>query len=117
PIENDAEPGAMAGVDQGRKIRRRSKPACGRELAGRLIAPGTIERMLGNGQELHMREVHLAHVAGELLGKLPIGEPTMALVGTSAPGAEMHFVDRDGRIESIAAGWRRRRPGDFLELG
>ncbi len=114
PIENDAKPGTMAGVDQRRKIRRAAEPARRRELSGRLIAPGAVERMLGDRQELHMREVQVADIGRKLVRKLAIGEPAAAFLGPSPPGAEMHFIDRDRRIQGIAAGRRRRR--GFIEL-
>ena len=51
PIEQHGEPGAMAGVDQGAKSAGLPKRLVGREQAGRLIAPGAVERMLADRQE------------------------------------------------------------------
>ena len=62
PIEDHAEAGPMAGRDQLGKIRRRSEPAGRSEQAGRLIAPGAVERMLADRQEFHMGETHVARV-------------------------------------------------------
>ena len=56
PVEDDAEPGAMAGVDQRGEIGGRAEAAGRREQAGRLIAPRAVERMLGDRHELDMRE-------------------------------------------------------------
>ena len=56
-----------------------------------------------------MREVEVAHIGRQLVGKLAIGQPAVAVLGPPPPGAEMHFIDRDRRVAGIAAGRRRRR--------
>ena len=62
PVENDAEAGAMTGVDQRREIGRAAEPAGRREHSRRLIAPGAVEGMLGDRQEFHVREVEIADI-------------------------------------------------------
>ena len=75
PVEQHAEAFAMAGVDQRGEIRRRAEPAGRREHAGRLIAPGAVERMLADRQEFDMGKAEIAGIGRQLLGQFAIGQP------------------------------------------
>src|SRR6185437_6312476 len=61
PVEQHAEPLAVAGVDQRGKVFRRAEPAGRRVHAGRLIAPRAVERMLVERQELDVGKAEIAH--------------------------------------------------------
>src|SRR3546814_10168984 len=54
PVEDDADPGTMECVDQRPELFRRAETAGRRIKAGRLVAPGAVERMLGHRQKLDM---------------------------------------------------------------
>src|SRR5258707_14810184 len=97
----------MAGVDQRREVGRCTKAARRCEHAGRLIAPGTIERVLGDGEELDMGKSEVPRISRKFLGQFAITEPA-ARLWVPAPGTEMDFIDRD-RCASRIDTWRRRR--------
>ena len=52
PVEDDAEPRRMRAVDEAREPVGRAEAARRREQADRLIAPGIVERMLADRQQL-----------------------------------------------------------------
>nr|WP_291608518.1 hypothetical protein [Bradyrhizobium sp.] len=80
PVEQHAKAFGMAGIDQRGEIGRRAEAAGRREQPGRLIAPGAVERMLADRQEFDMGKTHVAGVARQLLGKLAIGQPAVAVL-------------------------------------
>src|SRR6185369_15818674 len=91
PVEPHGDAFAMAGFDQSGKVFRRAKPAGRRIQAGRLIAPGTVERMFADGEKLDMREAEILHIGWKLLGQFAIGQPFIVVL--APPGAEMDLVD------------------------
>ncbi len=93
PIEDYAEALAVAGIDQRGKIGGRAEPAGRRKQAGRLIAPGAVERMLGDGQKLDMGEAEVARIGRKLFGEVTVGQPF--ILALAPPRAEMNLVDRD----------------------
>ena len=95
PVEDDADAGLVAAVDEAGEILRRAEAAGRREQADRLVAPGAVERMLADRQQLDMGEAHVLDVGDQLVGELVIGEEAVAVL--APPGAEMHLVDRDRR--------------------
>src|SRR6202045_5272469 len=50
PVQNDSNALFVAAIDKMTKLVRISKTAGRRVVAGDLVTPGTIERVLGNGQ-------------------------------------------------------------------
>ena len=70
PVENDADPGAVALVDEMHQTLRLAEAGRGGEKARRLIAPAAVERMLRHGQKLEMRVAHILDVRHERIGKL-----------------------------------------------
>ena len=113
PIENDAEAGLMAAVDKFHEIGGRAVAAGGGEVAERLVAPGAVEGMLHDGEQLDVRVAEIFDVGDELVAEFAVGEPAIVIFGDAAPGAEMDFVDGDGRFEPVffarAARSNRRR--------
>jgi hypothetical protein len=75
PVEQDAETVRVAGVDQRGEIGRRPEAAGRRIQAGRLIAPGAVERMLAHGEEFNMGEAEVAGISGQLFGQIAIAQP------------------------------------------
>ena len=73
-----------------------------REQAGRLVAPGRIERMLGDRQKLDMGEAEIGDIGDELAGEVVIAQELA--VRAALPGAEMRLVDRHRRAARIALG-------------
>ena len=67
----------------------------GREVAGDLVAPRAVERVLHHRQQLDVGEAHVVDVGDELVGQLAVGERAVALLRVAPPRAEVHLVDRD----------------------
>ena len=111
PVEPHGDAFAMARFDQRGKILRRAEPAGRRIQAGRLIAPGAVERMFADGQKLDMREAEIPHIGRKLLGQFAIGQPF--IVTLAPPRAEMDLVDRDRRAQGVQARRRGARAGQF----
>jgi hypothetical protein len=95
PVEDHADAGLVQHVDQVHQVLRRAVARGRREVAGGLVAPGAVERMLRDRQQLDVRESAFAHMVGERMGDVAIGR--QHVVAGPAPRAEMQFVDRDGR--------------------
>ena len=106
PVEDHAQAGGMAPVDEVHEILGRAEAAGGREEAEHLVAPGAVEGVFGDGQHLDVGVAHLLDVGDEGVGHLPVGEIALAplLVGLAAPGSEMHLVDGDRSVQGLAAG-------------
>ena len=101
PVDDDADPGLVQPVHQVAELIRRAEPGRRRVVRGHLVAPGAAERVLGDRQELHVREAEVGDVGGELVGELGVGEP-------GAPRAQVHLVGahrpaRAGRAAARAA--------------
>ena len=69
PVENDADAVLVQVVDQVHEVLRRAEARGGREVAGGLVSPGTVEGMLHHGQELDVGEAHLVDVFGKLAAR------------------------------------------------
>ena len=109
PVEDHAEPGLVAGVDEELEVLGRAEAAGRREEAEHLIAPRSGERMLHHRQQLDVREAHLLDVGHEAVRQLAIGEEAVAFLGHARPRSEVHFVDRHRPVEPArpARGARR----------
>src|SRR5208282_1309148 len=60
--------------------------------------------MLGDRQELDVREAKVTDVIAELLGKLAVRQRTVRFLGHPAPRAQVNFVDRKRAAKRVAAG-------------
>src|SRR5262249_42273670 len=65
PVEKDADPLLMQVVDQVHEVLRLAKARGWREVAGDLISPGSVKRMLGDRHELDVSKAVVAYVSGE----------------------------------------------------
>ena len=99
PVENHAEAGLVAGVDELLELFRRAEAAGGREEPEHLVAPGSRERVLHDRQQLDVGEAHLLHVRHELVRQLGVREKPVAFLGDARPRPEVHFVDRHRPVE------------------
>ena len=117
PVQDDGEPGAVAGIDQGGEIGRGAEAAGRREQAGRLIAPGAVERMLADRQEFDVGEAHVAHIGRQLLRQLAVGEPAAALVAAAgATSRDALRRSRSARRSALTPAGARLRPRDRVEI-
>ena len=102
PVEDDADPGLVQPIDQVHEVLRGAVPAGGREVARRLVAPRSIERVFHHGQELDVGEPEALQVFAERVGQLAIVERAVSFFRTPLPGPDVHLVDGDGRVEGAA---------------
>jgi len=103
PVEDDADPGSMQNVDEVHEVLRRAVARGRCEVAGGLVTPRAVERMLGDRQKLDVRETVLGRVTGERVRDAAIVRKASLV---ASPRAQVHLVDRDRRIERVVAGAR-----------
>ena len=104
PVEDHADAGLVQPVHEVAQVVGFAEAARRRKVAGRLVAPGFIERVLGDRQQLDMREAEIRDPGHELVGDLAIVHETA--VRAAPPGAEVDFVHRERRVQ----------PGSFRAL-
>ncbi len=95
PIHDHADAGAMTRIDEMAQLIRSPKAAGRRVIVRHLITPRALEGMLGDRQQLDVRETHFEHVGQQRLGKLEIADEAVPLLHHSSPGAEMDLVNAD----------------------
>ncbi len=90
----------MGGVNKGAELITGSKTAGRCIHAQWLIAPAAIKRMLVDRQQFDMGKAHLFNVRHQLFSQLFVAQPEV-VVGVTTPGAQMHFIDGDGRVKTV----------------
>ena len=101
PVHEDADAAPVQRIHQLHELLRRSETARRREVAERPVAPGLVERVFGDGQQLDVREAELRDVVGQPAGDVAVGQPA-ACAGDAHPRAQVHLVDRDRGVVRIA---------------
>ena len=101
PIEKNAEAGLMAAVDKFHEISGSAEAASSREIAERLVAPGTVVRMLHDGEQLDVRIAEVFDIWNELVAEFVVVEPAIVIFRHAAPGAEMNFVNGNRRLKPV----------------
>src|SRR5256884_9654258 len=104
PDEDHADAAAVQVLDEIHEVLWRAVAGTRGEVAGDLVAPGAVEGVLHDRQQLDVREAELARVVGQLRRQLAVAEVAIALLRNAPPGAEMHLVDRPGVAERVGAG-------------
>ena len=105
PVEQHAEPGLVAGVDERPEVVGIAIPRRRRVEPRDLVAPRPVEGMLHHRQQFDVCDTQLARVGHQLRRQLAIGEPLPVCGAT--PAAEVHLVDAQGL---------RRRPSRVARL-
>src|SRR5260370_4221406 len=100
-IENDADASLVAAVDEFHELSGRAVAAGGREIAESLVAPGTVVGMLHDGKQLDVSVAEVFDVGDELAGKFAVIQPAIVVFGDATPGAEINFINGDGRFEPV----------------
>ena len=103
PVQDDADVVLVAVVHEVHEVIGVAEAAGGRKVAGGLVAPRAVERVLGDGQQLDVGVVHLQRVLDQLVGQIPVVEKAVVL-GHAPPTAQMHLVDVDGLVQTLARG-------------
>ena len=104
PIENHADAGLVAAVDEFHKFRGRAKAARGRKVAERLVAPGAVIGMLHDGEQFDVGVAEFLNVGDELVAKFAIGEPAIVIFRNAAPRPKMDLVNGDGGLKPVFPG-------------
>ena len=87
PVHNHADARLVARIDKVHELLRVAVARRGGIVAGRLVAPGAVERMLHERHDLDMRVAHVAHVVHELHRQVVVGVELAALRGEGVHGA------------------------------
>ncbi len=94
PVQDHPNAGLMQLVHQIHEVVGGAETAGGGKVAGTLIAPGHIQRVLGDGHQLHMGEAHLFHIGHQILRHVPVGEKFIR--SGTPPGTQMDLVNIEG---------------------
>ncbi len=108
PVEDHAQPGPVAAVDEAGEPGGLAVAARRREQPDRLVPPGRVERMLVDRHQLQVREAHVDGVGHQRVGELVVGEPAIALA--APPRSQVDLVDRH-RLAPRLVSAPRRHPG------
>ena len=71
PVEDDAETGLVAGIDKETQVVRRTVARGRREIAGGLVAPGFVERVLGDRQQFEVGVALFDRIGHQAPGQFP----------------------------------------------
>ena len=95
PVEDHADAMLVKIIHHVHELLRGAMTARRCEIAGHLIAPARIERMLRDAHQLDVGVAHIVTVLGELMCRLGIGIETVFLLAVLLPpGAEMTLINR-----------------------
>ena len=100
PVDHHADVGLVAVIDEVHEVFGRAVPAGRGEVAGRLVTPRAVERILAQRHELQVRVTHLVRVIDQLLGQLAIVEVAAAIFWP-LPRGQVHFVNGDRLFEPV----------------
>ena len=79
PVENHADATLMQVIHEEHEILRRTVTRGWSEVAGCLISPGRVKRMLHNREQFHVREMHSLDVVRQLWRDLAVSQRTVAI--------------------------------------
>ena len=97
PVEQNADSAAVQVVDEEAQIVRVAMAAGRCEVARGLVAPGFVERMLHDRQQLDVGEPQGPDVLGQ--GSRELAEAEEAAIRPTPPRAEMYFVDAERAVD------------------
>src|SRR6202022_2802442 len=72
PVENDSDALLVAAIDEMTKLVRIPKTARWRIVTGDLVTPGTVKRMLGDGQQFDMGVAHFFDIRDQSIRELEV---------------------------------------------
>ncbi|MNS29231.1 hypothetical protein D3C72_612260 [compost metagenome] len=104
PVQDHADAGLVQRVDQVLEVVGGAEAAGGREVAHHLVAPGAVEGVLGDRQQLDVGVAELFDVLDQLGRHLLVRQPGAVGVRVAHPRAQMQLVDVDGRLEGVGLG-------------
>jgi hypothetical protein len=102
PVEDHTDAFAVQVIDEIHEVLRRAISRRGREIAGDLVAPRSVERVLHDGQDLDVREAERLDVRRQPRRQLAIAERAVVLLGHAHPRPEVDLVERQRRAQRVA---------------
>ena len=96
PVENHTDAALVAFVDEMAEFVRVAEAAGRGVIAGDLIPPRAVERVLCHGHQFDVGVAHFADVVQEPVREFQIGKRAIALLRHARPGAEVHLVNAHG---------------------
>src|SRR5260370_12916743 len=72
PVQNDSDAFLVAAIDEMTKLVRIPKTARWRIITGDLVTPGTVKRMLGDGQEFDLGVAHFFDIPDQPIRELAL---------------------------------------------
>jgi hypothetical protein len=97
PVEQHAQACRMRAVDEAAQPRAVAVARGGRVQAQRLVAPGAVEGVLADRQQLEVGEAQPGGIGQQRLGQLVPVQPAVLLFGHAAPRRQVDLVDADRR--------------------
>ena len=91
PVKNDGDAPSVHHVHEVHEVVRRAVARGRREVAGALVAPRVVERILGHGHQLHAVVAEVGGVLAQLVCERAV--VVKIAVFAPPPRAEMHLVD------------------------
>ena len=91
PVQKHRQARPVEPIHQVLEVPRGTVARGGGEIAGTLVAPGGIQRILRHRHQLHRRVAHVGHIVRQLVRQLPVVKG--AAVAVAPPGAQVDFVN------------------------
>src|ERR1700722_8285847 len=95
PVDDDADSVGVTLIDKMPEFIGVPESAGRSEVAGNLIAPGTVEGMLGHRHQFNVGVTQILHIRDQTIGKLDIAQEAVPFFGNPGPRSKMNFVDAD----------------------
>ena len=92
-VKDHTDAGLMQAVDQHFQLLCGPVSGCRREIAGSLIAPASIERILGERHHLDVRVIVFLHIFNQRVRELLVGIPAVRVRRVRLEGPEMTLID------------------------
>ena len=103
PVQDHADAGLVQVVDEVHQVLRAAVTGRRREVAGGLVAPGTVERVLHDRQQFDVGEAERLHVGREQRRQLAVGQRAVTFLHLAPPRTQVHLVHCHRRVERIGA--------------
>ena len=110
PVEQDTDAVLVQVIDEVAEIVRAAEAAGGGEVARGLVAPGGVQGVFGDGQQLDVGEARQGQIVHQTSRKFPVAQEVAVRI--ALPGPQVHLVDRHGAAAPIGRGAGRQPVAD-----
>ena len=91
PVQQDPNTGLMELIYQIHEVVRGAETAGGRKIAGTLIPPGGVQRMLSHRHQLYVGKPHFFHIGDQIGRNIPVAQKL--IIPGAPPGPQMDLID------------------------